>query len=106
MATLHPDNTWQKVVFDPGAGEHWDGDVHRGASLGPPDRPRRRRLTIRARRWAVRRCLRTVVQPADRRYLRGERPDQEARKNAAQKAVRHASTPPYAHTDSLATDLP
>ena len=26
VATLHPDNSWEKTVFGPWAGRHWDGN--------------------------------------------------------------------------------
>ena len=91
VATLHPNHTWEKVVFDPWRQESWDVN-DTVLDRRSQDRPRRRRVLPAA---------------ADAEYLPTwhaqraggrARPEEQA---AASKTAMHAATPAVAHADSL-----
>jgi RHS repeat-associated protein len=104
VATVHPNHTWEKVVFDPWGQETWDvndtvliadpatdGDV--GAFLG------RLPSTDIAPTWYALRTDPTNATEALSRW-----PDAQTRaaeQRAAQQTAVHAATPTIAHTDSL-----
>jgi RHS repeat-associated protein len=97
VATLNPDNSWQKVVFDAWRQESWDGndtvlvaDPRGDADVG----------------GYFRRCLGTAgfVSWYNLRIggtFGATAEDQAAQKDAAQKTAAHAATPTVAHYDAL-----
>jgi RHS repeat-associated protein len=97
VATLHPDNSWGKVVFDTWRQETWDGndtvliaDPRSDADVGNYFQ---RCLGSGAfTSWYNLRIGGTFGATAD---------DQAAHKDAAQKAAAHAATPGVAHFDAL-----
>ena len=97
VATLHPDDTWEKVVFDAWRQESWDGndtvaiaDPRNDADVGNYFQ---RVLGAGAfTSWFNLRIGGTYGATAD---------EQAAQKDAAQKAAAHASTTTVAHFDSL-----
>ena len=96
-ATLHPDNSWEKVVFDAWRQESWDGndtvliaDPRTDADVGAYFQ---RCLGAAAfTSWFNLRAGGTYGTSAD---------DHAAWKDAAQKASAHAATPAVTHFDSL-----
>jgi RHS repeat-associated protein len=104
VATLHPNHTWEKVVFDPWRQETWDvndtvlvADPKSDADVG--DFFGRLADTEYLPSW---RALRT--QPAHAAAAAQRWPDpktRDAERRAAEKASVHAATPTIAHADSL-----
>ena len=105
VATLHPNHTWEKVVFDPWQQETWDvNDTVAALRPDPRSATTRTSATIFSRlpqadylpTWHD---LRTdAAQRSDRR----RDPDRSARaRRAPQKAAAHADTPTIAHFDAL-----
>jgi RHS repeat-associated protein len=97
VATLHPDNSWEKVVFDAWRQETWDGndtvliaDPRDDASVGNYFQRCLGGASFTS--WYNLRIDGTFGVTAD---------DQAAQKDAAQKASAHAATPTAAHFDSL-----
>ena len=91
VATLHPNHTWEKVVFDPWRQESWD--VNDTALIVDPNRD------THVGNFFDR------LPDADylptwhaQRQAGGLGPEEQA---AATKTAVHAATPPIAHTDSL-----
>jgi RHS repeat-associated protein len=97
VATLHPNNTWEKVVFNAWQQESWDtndtvliADPTEDADVG----------------GYIRRCLGTAAFTSwyEARITGAFGPtadDQAAQEDAAQKAATHAATPNVVHLDSL-----
>jgi RHS repeat-associated protein len=107
VATLHPDNTWEKTVFDAWRQETWDGND----TLKIVD-PKTNSLVTDPRKDAdvgehFRRLLGTADPFVSWYDLRvggtyGATPDaRAAQQDAATKAVEHAGTPAVAHFDAL-----
>ncbi|MGH9892294.1 MAG: hypothetical protein ACREA0_09990, partial [bacterium] len=109
VATLHPNHTWEKVVFDPWRQETWDvsdtvtldpwsdEDV-KGFFVKPDGTP----LLPTADYLPTWHALRT--DPAHAAEANQRWPDpkrREAKKGAAEKAAVHEKTPTVAHADSL-----
>ncbi len=99
VATLHPDNTWEKVVFDCWRQQSWDANdtVLIGDPRADPDvGDYFLRLLGSAPNafvsWHDQRIGGNYGVTAD---------DQAAQKDAAQKAAAHAGTPAVAHFDAL-----
>jgi RHS repeat-associated protein len=97
VATLHPDNSWEKAVFDPWRQETWDGndtillaDPRADADVGNYFQRRLGAATFTS--WYNLRIGGTFGATAD---------DQAAQEDAAQKASAHAATPTVTHFDSL-----
>ncbi|MBI5909227.1 MAG: toxin [Betaproteobacteria bacterium] len=91
VATLHPDRTWDKVVFDPWRQETWDGSdtllvADPGAGVDVGEFFRRLPDTAYLPGWYAQRES-------------GALGAQE--QNAARKAAVHAETPTVTHADSL-----
>ncbi len=97
VAILHPDNTWEKVVFDPWRQEGWDAgdttlipDPRADADVGAYFQ---RAIGAAAFvSWYALRIGGTFGATAD---------EQAGQKDASQKAATYAATPPVAHFDSL-----
>ena len=113
VATLHPNHTWEKVVFDPWQQETWDvsdtatldprNDEHvKGFFLnsdGTPRLPTDNYLPT----WHA---LRT--DPANAAEANQKWPDpkiRDAEKSAAEKTAKHANTPTTAYFDTLGRTL-
>ncbi|MFD0816783.1 SpvB/TcaC N-terminal domain-containing protein [Micromonospora zhanjiangensis] len=104
VATLHPDHSWEKVVFDPWRQETWDvndtvliADPSTDADVG--DFFARLPTADHQPTWHA---LRT--DPAHAAAFAARYPDAADRANetrAAEKAGVHAATPTVAHADSL-----
>ncbi len=97
MAVLHPDNTWEKVVFDPWRQEGWDAgdtvliaDPRTDADVGGYFQRAIGAGTFAS--WYAQRIGGTFGATAD---------DQAAQQAAAQKAAAYAATPSVAHFDTL-----
>lgn len=90
VATLHPNHTWEKVVFDPWRQETWD--VNDTVTLDPQTDADGSPFFTRL---------------PDNEYLptwqqtRLSRPPGDPERQAAEKTTVHAETPTVAHTDSL-----
>ena len=95
VATLHPDHTWEKVVFNPWRQETWDvtDTVATDPTLDPDVADFFRRLpgTEYLPGWYAQR-------------IAGTRGDRD--RGAAIKAQVHAATPSVAHSDSLGPHVP
>ena len=104
VATLHPNHTWQKVVFDPWRQETWDVN---DTVMVPDPRTDTDVGDFFARLANIEylptwHALRT--QPAHAAAAAQRWPDtktRDAEKRAAEKASVHAATPTVAHADSL-----
>lgn len=104
VATLHPNHTWEKVVFDPWRQETWD--VNDTTLLVDPKADRNvgqffRRLT-ESEYLPTWQALRT--DPIHLAEFTARYPDATVRTNetrAAEKTAVHAATPSIAHADSL-----
>jgi RHS repeat-associated protein len=109
VATLYPDHTWEKVVFDPWRQENWDvsDTVTRGPQddadvkgfLLHPDGSPRLPAAAYLPTWHALRADPAHAAAASQRW-----PDprtREAEKEAAQRAIVHAETPTIAHADPL-----
>jgi RHS repeat-associated protein len=104
VATLHPDHTWEKVVFDPWRQETWDvndtvlvADPRADADIG--DLFSRLPDADYLPTWNALRTDATYTSAFIARY-----PDENVRTHetqAAEKAALHANTPSLAHADSL-----
>ena len=109
VATLHPNHTWEKVVFDPWRQETWD--VSDTVTLDPrsdkdvmgffvkPDGTPRLPTADYLPTWHALRKDPAHAAEANQRW-----PDpklREAEKGAAEKAAVHEKTPTVAHADSL-----
>ncbi len=104
VATLHPNHTWEKVIFDPWRQETWDAndtvlvaDPKTDADVG--DFFGRLANTEYLPTWHALRTDPTLAVAATQRW-----PDpktRDAEKRAAEKASVHAATPTVAHADSL-----
>ena len=97
MAVLHPDNTWEKVVFDAWRQDGWDSgdtvliaDPRADADVGGYFQ--RAIGTGSFTSWYAQRIGGTFGATAD---------DQAAQQEAAQKAAAYAATPSVAHFDTL-----
>jgi RHS repeat-associated protein len=98
-ATLHPDNTWEKVVFDNWRQETWDvndtvlvADPRADADVGDHFRRLLGGAPNAFTSWHARRIGGAW----------GDTPEQRAaEQDAAQKATAHAATPAVAHFDAL-----
>jgi RHS repeat-associated protein len=97
VATLHPDNTWEKVVFDEWMHETWDSndtvliaDPRTDADVG--NYFERCLGTGPFTSWYNLRIGGTYGATADA---------QAAQQDAAQKAAAHAATPAFSHFDAL-----
>ena len=97
VATLHPDNTWEKTVFDAWRQETWDGndtvaiaDPREDEDAGDSFQRLLGRGAFTS--WYDLRKDGTIGNTAD---------EQKASKDAAQKAKAHAGTPTVTHFDSL-----
>jgi RHS repeat-associated protein len=97
VAVLHPDNTWEKTVFDGWRRETWDGndtvlisDPRTDPDVG--DHFLRLLETAAFVSWHDLRIGGTYGTTPD---------DQAAQKNAAQKTEAHAATPAVEHFDAL-----
>jgi RHS repeat-associated protein len=105
VAALHPNHTWEKVVFDPWRQESWDlsdtvsfADPRTDADVGDFFR----RLASTDNYLPTWHALRT--DPAQTVAANQRWPDpktRDAEKRAAEKAAVHAATPSIAHADSL-----
>ncbi len=98
VATLHPGNSWEKVVFDAWRQETWDGndtvliaDPRTDTDVGNYFQRCLGATTFTS--WYNLRIGGAFGATAD---------DQAAQKDAAQKASAHAATPTVTHFDSLA----
>ena len=104
VATLHPNHTWEKVVFDPWRQETWDvndtvliADPKADVDLG--DLFSRLANADYLPTWHALRTNPANALAASQRW-----PDprtRDAEKHAAEKAAVHAATPTVAHADSL-----
>ncbi len=104
VATLHPNHTWEKVVFDPWRQEAWDVsdtllvvDPKTDPDVG--DFFRRLPDADYLPTWHALRTAPAHALAANQRW-----PDpktRDAEKRAAEKAAIHAATPSVAHADSL-----
>jgi RHS repeat-associated protein len=99
VATLHPDNSWEKVVFYAWRQETWDGndtvrisDPTKDADVGDHFRRFLSSTSTPFTSWYNLRKDGTFGATAD---------DQAAQKDAAQKASAHAATQTITHFDSL-----
>lgn len=99
VATLHPDNTWEKIVFDCWRQESWDAndtvliaDPRTDAEAGNYFTRLLGGAPIAFTSWHDRRIGGTYGATAD---------DQAAQQDAALKAAAHAATPAVAHFDAL-----
>lgn len=99
VATLHPDNTWEKAVFDCWKQETWDGndtvliaDPRQDADVGTFFSRWFGHASNAFTLWYALRITGTYGTNAA---------DQAAQKDAAQKASAHAGTPTVAHFDAL-----
>jgi RHS repeat-associated protein len=97
VATLHPDNTWEKIVFDGWRQQHWDGndtvlisDPRRDPDVG--DQFQRALGSAPYVSWHDLRIAGTYGATAD---------DRAAEKDAAVKTESHAATPAVDHFDAL-----
>jgi len=104
VATLHPNHTWEKVVFDPWRQETWD--VNDTVLVANPrtdpdvgDFFSRLANTDYLPTWHALRTDPTHAVAATRRWPAPKTRDAE--KRAAEKASVHAVTPTVAHADSL-----
>jgi RHS repeat-associated protein len=104
VATLHPDHTWEKVVFGPWRQETWDvndtmlvADPETDVDLG--DFFRRLANAAYLPTWHVLRTNPAHALQANQRWPSPKTRDAE--KRAAEKAAVHAATPTVAHADSL-----
>src|SRR5262249_19993183 len=107
--TLHPNHTWEKVVFDPWRQETWD--VSDTLTLQPqndkdvqgffvyPDGTPRLPAAEYLPTWYALRTDPAHAAEANQRWPDSKRP--HAEKAAAEKSVVHAATPTIAHADSL-----
>jgi hypothetical protein len=103
VATLHPDHSYQKVVFDPWVQTSYD--VNDTVTLDPQNDPQVRDFFARLPErdylptWYA---LRTDPAYQDEAKLQWpDSRDREAQRKAAQKAALHADTPGLAFFDSL-----
>ena len=96
VATLHPNHTWEKVVFDPWRQESWD--------VNDTVLDRRSRRTIRTSEISSGGCPRlSTCRPG----MRSGRPERSApRSRPRRKTAVHAETPTIAHADSLGRTVP
>src|SRR5690606_34200206 len=103
MATLHPNHTWEKVVFDPWRQENWDrNDTALIDPVTDADTGDFFKRLQKEEYWPTWHSLRT--DPAHDALADHHWPDprtQAAEKHAAEKASVHAATPTVSHADSL-----
>jgi RHS repeat-associated protein len=103
VATLHPDHTWEKVVFVPWRQENWDvNDTVLLDPAGDENVGDYFRRLLDADYQPTWHALRTDPDHASEALIRW--PDAQQRQDqasAAAKAAAHAATPAIAHFDSL-----
>jgi RHS repeat-associated protein len=99
VAVLHPDSSWEKVIFDPWRQDSWDGNdtaLISDPRTDPDVGDHFLRLLGSSPgafvSWYQQRIGGTYGSSAD---------DKAAQQDAAQKAATHASTPATAHLDAL-----
>ena len=99
IATLHPNHTYEKVVFDPWQQTTYDVNdtcaPRNAADRRPAHRPRHRRL----RRRVLQDASPATWQTWHAQRIGGALGQHE--RNAAQRAAAHADTPTTAHFDAL-----
>lgn len=103
VATLHPNHTWEKVVFDPWRQESWDvNDTVRLDPAADPDVGAFFRRLPTAEYLPTWHALRTAVAHAAAFAARyPDATDRTHETRAATKTAVHAATPTVAYADSL-----